>query len=63
MNYTYENNEYIANDGYMFVHKTNGICFTKMSLSVSDSIENYDCVEIPPEPEIENEEVIVDEQS
>ena len=51
MNYTINENEYIAEEGYVFCNKNNGMIFSVMSLGVNDSLENYEIIERPAEPE------------
>lgn len=52
MNYKYENGIYIADEGYCF-KSVGGMLFVELSLATDDSIENYECIEIPQDEEDE----------
>lgn len=53
MNYTVEDKNYIANEGYVFISKTTGIISNKLRLPKPELIDNYDVI---PEPIEEIEE-------
>lgn len=56
MNYTVEDKNYIANEGYVFISKGTGIISKKLRLKDASLLDNYDVIEEPVvEPEEDNE--------
>lgn len=50
MKYRIENGKYIADEGHVFKDK-DGYMFSSLTLAVNDSIDNYEVIEKPAEPE------------
>lgn len=55
MNYTVEDELYIANEGYVFKNKFNDYMCSIMKLANTDSINNYEVIEKPIEEIIEED--------
>lgn len=54
MNYTVDGNNYIANEGYVFVSKITGIMAKEIRFARPEFIDNYDVI---PEPIVEETEM------
>lgn len=63
VNYTVEDKNYVANEGYVFISKATGIISKKLRLRDAALLDNYDVIEEPVVEEPVEPEVEVDENA